>query len=116
MTEKQAWSAYMRAILRAQDTRHILTWSMDDLLQAYVIAVVPGCSFAEFCKQLDWKIEEPRKEREEGLPTVPDAPPDEAPMSNEAAIQSFMGAQAMGLPVKVEVGKPQEAEPVEDKK
>ena len=102
MEKRDAWLAFMRATIRAQDSRHMLTWSVDDLLQSYIVASIPGISFHEFCKQMEWAIEEPE----------PATPEPEDSSVNDLGIQQFMSAQKAGHPVKVE-SKP--AEPVEDK-
>ena len=86
MRQIDASQLYLRAVIRAQDSRHILTWSPDDLLHAYIIASIPGCTLDEFCKQLDITIDtEQEKEQEEPAERTPE----QIELINENAINFF---------------------------
>jgi hypothetical protein len=93
VTKKDAWQAYMRAVIRAQDSRHLLSWSGLDLLQAYIVASVPGCTFSEFCEHLEIKVDEPAQQAPE--------PPKTDEEANADAIAELSSLSNSGLPISV---------------
>ena len=104
MEKRDAWLAYMRAIIRAQDSRHMLVWSTDDLLQAYIVAQLPGISLAEFCRQLEWVIDAPTEAPApiQDQDPDPDDPQQYPEAINAAAILSLKDAAKAGHPFKIE--------------
>jgi hypothetical protein len=100
MTRGEAFLAFMRAVLRAQDTRHMLTWSNRDMREAYIIATIPGCTLDEFCTHAGYEVEEA---------PVPDEPEE---IDNDAALGQLQAMQAQGAPLKVgEQPKPEPPKP-----
>jgi sortase (surface protein transpeptidase) len=109
MIETDAWQLYIRAVIRAQDSRHILTWTPEDLFAAYIIASIPSCKFSEFCRQMQITIEEVEEdtEQEQEQEQEPaERTPEEVDKINENAIQFMTKMSAVTGDIKIEAVKP----------